>query len=216
MSNQAPAELQRDAARTRAEILAVATEEFARVGYSGARVDDIAAKTRTTKRMIYYYFGGKAGLYTAALEGVYAKIRAEEQNLALGDLTPTEAMAEIVRFEFDYHGEHPELCRMVAIENIHQAQFLRRSERAMALNSPVIDLIDQVLERGHSDGTFPRRATAMEVHLLVMSLAMYSVNNRNSISAIFAYDMAEPAHRARLRRIAVDSVLAWLRTPDED
>jgi AcrR family transcriptional regulator len=42
--------------RTRAEPLAVATEVFAADGYPGARVDDIAARTRTTKRMIYNYF----------------------------------------------------------------------------------------------------------------------------------------------------------------
>src|SRR5690242_13194593 len=59
------AERQRDADRTRTEILDVATAEFADRGYSGARVDEIAARTRTTKRMIYYYFGGKEQLYIA-------------------------------------------------------------------------------------------------------------------------------------------------------
>ncbi|OYO16593.1 TetR family transcriptional regulator [Enemella dayhoffiae] len=215
MTNQAPVELQRDAARTRSDILAVATDEFAANGYSGARVDEIAAKTRTTKRMIYYYFGGKEGLYTAVLEGVYAAIRSEEQNLRLGDLPPVEAMTKIVRFAFDYHGAHPELCRLVSIENIHQAQYLRASERAMALNSPVITLIAEVLERGLADGSFARRVSAMEVHLLIMAQAMYSVNHRNSIQAVFGYDMADPGNRARLRQMAVDSVLSWLRSTDE-
>ena len=61
--------------RTRAEILDVATQEFAEHGYSGARVDEIAERTRTTKRMIYYYFGSKEELYTAVLERAYAEIR---------------------------------------------------------------------------------------------------------------------------------------------
>ena len=46
--------------------------EFADRGYAGARVDEIAARTRTTKRMIYYYFGGKEQLYVAVLERAYA------------------------------------------------------------------------------------------------------------------------------------------------
>jgi AcrR family transcriptional regulator len=46
-----------DPARTMAEILQVATHEFADKGLSGARIDAIAAATRTSKRMIYYYFG---------------------------------------------------------------------------------------------------------------------------------------------------------------
>ena len=59
-----------DPERTRQDILNVATEEFASAGFSGARVDTIAERTRTSKRMIYYYFGSKEGLYLAALEKV--------------------------------------------------------------------------------------------------------------------------------------------------
>src|ERR1043166_4115363 len=57
--------VERDPEATRANILAIATEEFAEKGFSGARVDDIAARTDTSKRMIYYYFGDKEGLFVA-------------------------------------------------------------------------------------------------------------------------------------------------------
>ena len=62
----------RDADRTQREILEVATQEFAEHGFAGARVDEIAARTRTTKRMIYYYFGSKERLFVAVLERAYA------------------------------------------------------------------------------------------------------------------------------------------------
>ena len=65
-----------DPARTMAEILAVATHEFADKGLTGARIDAIAAATRTSKRMIYYYFGSKDGLYLAVLEEAYRRMRA--------------------------------------------------------------------------------------------------------------------------------------------
>src|SRR5580704_10850525 len=52
---------------TRRNIVEVATREFAQKGYGGARVDAIAERTRTSKRMIYYYFGGKEGLYLVVL-----------------------------------------------------------------------------------------------------------------------------------------------------
>ena len=51
----------------RRNIVEVATVEFAQRGYGGARVDAIAARTRTSKRMIYYYFGSKEQLYLAVL-----------------------------------------------------------------------------------------------------------------------------------------------------
>jgi AcrR family transcriptional regulator len=42
-----------DADATKRNILEVATAEFARNGLSGSRIDEIAARTRTSKRMIY-------------------------------------------------------------------------------------------------------------------------------------------------------------------
>ena len=61
-----------------ADILEVATREFADKGLAGARIDQIAAATRTSKRMIYYYFESKEGLYVAVLEEAYRRMRAIE------------------------------------------------------------------------------------------------------------------------------------------
>jgi AcrR family transcriptional regulator len=65
-----------DPERTMADILAVATREFAEKGLAGARIDDIAEAMRTSKRMIYYYFGSKEGLYIRVLEEAYRLIAA--------------------------------------------------------------------------------------------------------------------------------------------
>ena len=51
----------------RERILEVATEEFAEKGLAGARVDAIARKARANKQLVYYYFGGKLGLYNEVL-----------------------------------------------------------------------------------------------------------------------------------------------------
>lgn len=57
----------RDAAATQRRILQAAIKEFAAKGIAGARVDAIAARARTNKRMIYYYFGSKDGLFQEIL-----------------------------------------------------------------------------------------------------------------------------------------------------
>src|SRR5664279_2389076 len=107
----------RDPERTKLEILAVATDEFARLGFAGARVDEIADRTRTTKRMIYYYFGSKEGLYTTALERAYAELRAADSELDLAGLDPQAALRKIVRSTYDYHVSHPSFVRLVSVEN---------------------------------------------------------------------------------------------------
>jgi AcrR family transcriptional regulator len=80
-----------DPERTMAEILLVATQEFADKGLAGARIDEIAAATRTSKRMIYYYFSSKEGLYLAVLEAAYRRMRQIEAELHLQDLEPVQA-----------------------------------------------------------------------------------------------------------------------------
>jgi TetR/AcrR family transcriptional regulator len=52
----------------RGRILEVATDEFARKGFAGTRVDEIARLARANKQLVYYYFGGKRGLYDAVLD----------------------------------------------------------------------------------------------------------------------------------------------------
>jgi AcrR family transcriptional regulator len=58
----------KDPAAVKENILTIATEEFAARGLSGANINEIAQKTATSKRMIYYYFGDKEGLYQHVLE----------------------------------------------------------------------------------------------------------------------------------------------------
>jgi TetR/AcrR family transcriptional regulator len=58
-------------------ILAAARGEFSAKGLKGARVNEIAARAGVNKQLIYYYFGSKDELYGAALESVYAEIRAQ-------------------------------------------------------------------------------------------------------------------------------------------
>src|SRR5919198_3573771 len=144
----------RQADITRAEILAVATHEFAQRGYSGARVDEIAARTRTTKRMIYYYFGGKQGLYIAVLERAYAQIRAAEQTLDVAHLDPIAAMRKLAELTFDHHEAHPDFIRLVSIENIHRAEHIAQSSALSGLANPALEVLTRILERGRTAGEF--------------------------------------------------------------
>src|SRR5580698_8895300 len=115
-----------DPEETRRNILEVATQEFSAMGLAGARVDAIAERTNTTKRMLYYYFESKEGLYQAVLEKVYTDIRVLEPDLHVSELDPAEGMRKLVEFTFDYHDRHRDFVRLVTIENIHGAKFVEQ------------------------------------------------------------------------------------------
>ena len=198
----------RDAARTRAEIMDAATQEFARAGYGGARVDEIAARTRTTKRMIYYYFGGKEQLFTAVLERAYSVIREAEQQLDVEHLDPVAAIRRLAAVTFDHHEAHPDFIRLVSIENIHRAEHMRASGRFADLNTPAIDLIAGILERGRD--VFRRDVDALDVHMMISAFCVFRVANRHTWATIFDRDPLDPALRERYRRMLGDMVVDYL------
>jgi AcrR family transcriptional regulator len=203
-------ERQRDPVRTQAEILDVATREFAEHGYSGARVDEIAERTRTTKRMLYYYFGSKEGLYTAVLERAYAQIRAAEQTVDVEHLDPIAAIRRLAELTFDHHEAHPDFIRLVSIENIHRAEHMRATGRFAALNSPAIGCIARILERGRAQGSFTRDADAVDVHMLISSFCVFRVANRHTWGTLFGRDLLDPATRERYRAMLGDLVVDYL------
>lgn len=206
----------RDAERTRTEILEAARSEFARIGYSGSRVDEVARLTNTTKRMIYYYFGSKEGLYIAVLESAYARLREVELTIELDHLSPVEALRTLAEATFDSHDSNPDFVRLVSVENIHWAEYLEKSNALTGVNSPILEVVDRILERGRADASIRRQASAVEVHIAMSSFCFYRVANRSSIQTIFGYDMADHEVRVRQRRIVADLMVAWLTTPDKD
>jgi len=200
----------RDPDRTRAEIMAVATREFSDQGYAGARVDEIAAKTRTTKRMIYYYFGGKEGLYLAVLEEAYRHIRSLEQQLDVDHLEPVDALRQLAELTFDHHETHQDFVRLVAIENIHYAQHLQHSEVREVLAAPALDVLTRIMERGRSAGLFRDDLDALDVHMIISGFCVFRGANRYTFRTIFDRDLLDPDLRDHLRRMIGDLVVAYV------
>jgi len=200
----------RDPERSREDILKVAIAEFARNGYSGARVDEIAAKTRTTKRMIYYYFGGKEQLYIAVLEHVYFVAREAERHLDVDHLDPVAAIRRLAELTFDHHESHPDFIKIVAAENVNRAEFIAKSKYLAELNTPAVSVAARILERGYASGEFRRQVDAIDVHLMVSAFCFFRMSNRHTFGALFGRDMLDPAQRDHYRQMVGDLVVSYL------
>ena len=204
---------QRDPERTREEILDVALSEFAKNGYSGARVDEIAARTRTTKRMLYYYFTNKERLYIAVLERAYATAREAERQVDVDHLDPVSAIRTLAELTFDHHESHQDFISLVSIENIHRGEFIARSPALAELNNPAVDLIARILERGREDGVFLRQVSAIDVHMMISAFCFFRVSNRHTFGALFGVDMLDPERRDGYRQMVGDMVVSYLTAP---
>ena len=195
---------------TRRDILETASREFAMNGLSGARIDEIAARTKSSKRMIYYYFGDKEGLYLAALENAYRTVRDGEAKLETDGLPPPQALRKLVEFTFDHHHEHEDFIRMVMIENIHHGQYLEGSDVIRRLNMTAIDNIASIYRRGVESGDFRAGLDPLELHWQVSALCFFNVSNRATFSKIFSRDMGGAENQNRLRKNAVEMVLRFV------
>jgi AcrR family transcriptional regulator len=204
----------RDAERTRQEILEVALREFARNGYAGARVDEIAAKTRTTKRMIYYYFGGKEQLYIAVLEHAYSVARDAERYLDVEHLDPVTAIRTLAELNFDHHESHPDFISLVASENINRGEFIAKSSALSELNTLAVSVTAAILKRGYASGVFRRRVEAIDVHMMISSFCFFRMSNRYTFGAIFGVDMIDPSRRSHYRQLLGDTIVSYLTSSD--
>ena len=200
-----------DPEATMLNIVEVATQEFASKGLTGARIDEIAALTRTSKRMIYYYFGSKEGLYVRVLEEAYRRIRNIENGLHLENLDPEAALRRLVGFTFDYQLANPDFIRLVMTENIHKGEFLARSMSIQQLNVPIINAVKAVYARGVKTGAFRRKIDAVDLHMSISALCFFNVSNRHTFSLIFKRDMGSASALAARRDGIVEMIARFVR-----
>jgi len=189
----------RDADLTRKRILAAATAEFARKGLGGARVDEIALRSKSNKRMIYHYFGGKEQLFTTVLEAAYLGIRTAEKELHLDELNPETAIVRLVEFTWKYYLKHPEFLTLVNSENLHRAKHLKASKLIKEASSQFVKMVKAILDRGVETGVFRAGIDPVQLNITIAAIGYYYINNHYTGSIVFERDlMSEENLGARL------------------
>jgi AcrR family transcriptional regulator len=203
---------QRDPEGMRKRILEAASEEFARFGLSGARIDRIADAAGANKRMLYYHVGNKEALYLEVLEAAYEHIRVAERELELEKLAPIDALVQLLEFTWHYYLRHPEFMALLNTENLHRARYIKRSRKVKQLHSPFVAMIADILRRGEADGSIRKGIDAVQLYISMAGLSYFYLSNNCTLSAIFRSDLlSRPAKAARLGHMA-DLLVAALRS----
>ena len=197
-----------DPERTKADILEVATHEFSEKGLSGARIDEIARRTHTSKRMIYYYYGGKEALYRAVLEACYRRIRSVEGEVDLEAKPPLDALGDLVAFTFDHHNQNPDFIRLVMVENIHHGANI--ASLPSDVNESAIAKLRDICRRGVAEGVIRGDIDPLDLHMSISALCFFNVSNRHTFSTIFKVDMTSPSATEKRRENIKDLILRYV------
>ena len=204
----------RDPVATRKKLLTAARLEFARHGFAGARVDEIAERAGVNKQLVYHYFGDKDALYLAVLEWVYDDIREQERKLNLEGLPPEKAIRKLIEASFDY---------LAATPRFHRAAERREPRRRPP--RPRLDAaggdafaagqacVSHILHEGVRAGRVPQGRSTRSISISRSpGLSYFFFSNTPTLSAIFGKDLSSRRGQRRARRRhVVDLVLQALR-----
>lgn len=194
----------------KAKIFHSAIVLFAEYGLNGARMEQIAEKAGTTKRMVVYHFKTKENLYLRVLEYVYTQIRDSEKQLNLAGQPPAEAMVQLVESTFDYHAAHPDFIRIICMENMQRGRFIQQSDYLRDINRSALVLLEDILQRGQQKQLFNPGVTARDVHRLMSSFSFHFVANSYTFTLLFEEGADSAAQAAHYRAMAVQVVLRYI------
>src|SRR6185295_5801019 len=206
----------RNADATRAKILQAALSEFSERGLPAASTDDIAERCGVNKRMIYYYFGSKEGLYLAAQESVYEDLVALEKAIAIEHLDPPAAIEAMVNLKIDYYVANPHFISFLSMENFYKARHLRKSKKLDMFKSPLTDVIARILERGQRSGQFRHDIEPVNFYVSICGLCIMYFTNQHTLGVIFGRKMTRDDNIQRHKRTVADIVLSYLQTPEAE
>ena len=196
----------------KADILAVAREEFAEHGLSGARIKKIVERTKSSKRMVFYYLGDEEGLYRAVMEEAYESVRRQEKELDLNGLPPDRALLRLVEFTFDHHRANPEFIRLVAIENIHRGRHMADMSDLADLNSAAIETLERICAAGVAEGVFRPDVSPLVLHWQISAVCYFNVANRHTFGQNFGGGQFSETAQAEQRPSIARSVLEGARS----
>lgn len=190
----------RDAEATRARLLAAATDEFARHGVAGARVDRIATGAGANKQLIYAYFESKDGLFDAVLA---------KHCGALAERIPFDAddMSGYVGRLFDYALEHPEIYRLVTWAALERPAAVAAFEQESY--GAKLEAIAGAQESGRVDSTF----APADLLALLMSVAAAWFSASEAIRRFDSIDPMSPTRLAQFRQAAIEAATRILSRP---
>ena len=202
----------RDAEKTKASILKAARDEFCEEGFKGARVDAIADRAKANKRLLYHYFGNKEALYEAVLLDSYKEIRRGERELRISQYDPVEAVDRIIRFTFRHFLANPWFPRLLSVENLQNARFVKKIRNVDEIRSPIVGELQEIVKRGHELGIFRTDVDPMQLYISIISLCYFYVSNMQTLSVVFGKDLSQFALIQDREAQAVQMVLDYLRT----
>ena len=192
------------AADKRRVILDAAVRVFARQGFHGCRVSDIADEAGVAYGLVYHYFDSKEEvLDTLFLERWELLLTAIAEVDAREELSPREKLHQVASFIVDSYRHDPDLMKVIIVEVTRAANSFGRTHLAKIREA--YDGIAGIVQKAQDDGTFTTAVTAQ-----FAALAFYGAIEQVLTGWIFDLLEEEEDDYEQAKRFVVETVCGGL------
>ena len=207
--NPAKPKRERNPEETRRRILDAAEAEFARKGYDGTRLRDVALAVGVHHALLHHYFKDKEGLFRAvlerAIEGVSSK--AFELLRTTGDIRAlTESFVETL-VSFLAENQHLALILHFASLDEGSPAFTICEEIGFLLVKPLLDATTAAIKAGQQAGVLREDIDAQAIVIAGLGTVAFPFHADKLIKGVFGRDPRSPEEVERHKRAAVALIL---------
>lgn len=190
-------------------VVDVALTSFARQGYSGVKLEDVARDAGISKRMLHYHFGDKRGLYEQSLQEALSRLQPPESALQLDTSVPVEGVRRLIDALCECFFRNPESIRLIVNKDLPED--LRVGEQAPVADISALTMhLDRLLMLGQDAGAFRPGISSDDIFVLISSLASFRITNQEVMLNLSGVDMTTETNSKGVHRMMVDAVLAFL------
>lgn len=198
---------------TKADIIETATREFVKNGFAGASINVIAAATHTSKRMLYYHFRSKVGLYRAVLEAAYERMASAEPGGSLDGMPPMEALRRYAEEAFDMHLNNEDFVSLVMAENLNEAAVIRDSAPIRSRITGNLSRLESIWKLGCEEGVMRADIRLIDLYLAITAISFSTISNRATLRVSLGIDLGDPTELKFRRKLVADVACAYAAKP---
>lgn len=205
---------ERNPEETRRRILGAAETEFARKGYDGARLRDVALAAGVHHALLHHYYGDKQGLFRVVVERAFAAASDKAYEALRSTSDVRELTERYVETLVDFFADNPNLVQILHFASLDEGSpaYAACEEIGQNLVRPLLEATAVTVEAAQKAGAIrddigPRRLVALS-----MGAAAYVFQEASFFTTFLGDDVRTPAalaeHKQATLRFLVRSIVA--------
>jgi TetR/AcrR family transcriptional regulator len=204
---------ERNAEETKARILEAATREFARKGYDGARLRDVAEAAGVHHALLHHYYGDKEGLFREVVTLAFASASSKAFEVLRSTHDTGQLVERYVETLVQFYAENPYLVQLLHFAMLDEGSpaYEQCEKIAQEISLPLLEATAKEVRRGQRRGTIRDDIDARRLVTLGMGAAGYLFHEAQFFSTFLGEDVRSPhaleEHKRAVVRVIVDGMV---------